>query len=94
MGALMRLPAVTQRQLEHENSRERHERWYAAYLASEPVIYPTSPGACVIDQNFYSSNGRRFWAERGFRIRTRTNLEKTTLTVWLEARPAQTSEAA
>lgn len=85
----MRLPAITVQQRQHEDSRQRHEELYQAFLDGTRVQRPITPDTWIEDQNATSANARAFWRTRGFRIRTKTNAEKTVMDVWLEATDPQ-----
>lgn len=80
----MRLPAVTKEHQQNEDSRQWHERVWASFLAQETIAVPVTPWDYVDVQLRISANTRSFWNTRGYRIRTKTNEEKTILTVWLE----------
>lgn len=80
----MRLPTVTEEQQKHEEARAHHEELYGAFLSSTPLVLPVTPQTWLYVMNAESSNGRRFWTKRGFRIRTKVNPAKTVLSVWLE----------
>lgn len=80
----MRLPAITPHQRENERSREQHELWFQAYLDGKRMSYATKPYECEDERLRLSGNGRAFWRQRGFTVRTSTNRDKTILTIWLE----------
>lgn len=81
----MRLPAITAQQREHEDSRQRHEGWYQAFLDGERVTYQTTRDGCEKDRLRLSGNTRAFWRQRGFIVRTETSRDKRALTIWLES---------
>lgn len=80
----MRLPTITPEQHVHEAARQRNEALYQAFLTHTVVHVVTTPITWVQQQNAASSNARHFWTSRGFRIRTKTNPQKTVMDVWLE----------
>ena len=80
----MRLPAITNGQKHVEDSRAFNERLYAAFLAGVPIELPITKLNWREEQSRVSGNSHKFWNARGFRVRTRSDAEKTTLTVWLE----------
>ena len=80
----MRLPTVTQGQERYENARALNERLYQTTLQGVPFGVPITKLNWRAVQAEMSANTHRFWYARGYRIRTRTDAEKTTLTVWLE----------
>lgn len=80
----MRLPTATHRQAQLEDARQFSERLYTAFLRGVPIGLPITKLNWREVQLETSCNQRQFWHSRGFWIRTRTDKEKTTLTVWLE----------
>lgn len=82
----MRLPAITRKQQQWEDSRQWSERLYEAFLSDVTIEVPVTRATAVGIQNRISANTRHFWSERGFYIRTRTNAEKTILFVWLQSK--------
>ena len=88
----MRLPTVTQWQERYEDARALNERLYQTLLQGVPFGVPITKLNWRVVQAEMSANTHRFWYARGYRIRTRTDAEKTTLTVWLEPKPATRSK--
>lgn len=80
----MRLPTVTAEHRQNEDARQQHEALYLAYQTGNSISRPITPDTAVKIQGDESGNIRRFWHTRGFRVRTRTNREKTWLTIWIE----------
>lgn len=80
----MRLPAMTAEHVRHEDARAHHEDLYRGFLAGTTVVLPITSATRAKVQAAESSNGRRFWEARGFRIRTKANTGNTVLSVWLE----------
>lgn len=78
----MRLPATTRTQTLREDSRHFHEALYQALLDERRVSVVVTPHTMAAEQLRISGNARKFWADRGFRIRTK--MTKTVLYVWLE----------
>ena len=83
----MRLPAVTKEHQQNENSRQWHERLWAAHESHELVYVPVTPETAHAVQLRISSNTRTFWSARGYRIRTETSEDRRRLAVWLERMP-------
>lgn len=88
----MRLPTLNPEHERHEDARAHHEDLYRGFLAGTMVQIPITPATRAKVQASESSNGRRFWTARGFRIRTKANSGNTLLAVWLE--PQMTLEQA
>jgi len=84
----MRLPAVTKEHQQNEDSRQWHERLWAAYEANKTVDVAVTPETANREQLRISSNTRTFWSARGYRIRTRKSDDLRWLVVWLEQMPA------
>lgn len=83
----MRLPAVTKEHQQNEDSRQWHERLWAAHEANQMVYVSVTPETVQREQLRISSNTRTFWSARGYRIRTRTTADKRAVVVWLEPMP-------
>lgn len=80
----MRLPTLNTEHVQREDARAHHEALYRAFLAKTTVPVAITPETREQVQASESSNGRRFWESRGFRIRTKSNRDNTVLSVWLE----------
>lgn len=83
----MRLPAVSIRQRGAEDNRVIHERIWESHLDCRPVVVSLvaeQTGKAL--QRRLNGNLRRFWMDRGYRLRTKS-LGRV-LHVWLEGPPA------
>lgn len=66
----MRLPAITQKQIQCENSRQFHERLYEHYLRGEALVI-TTPNAKQLQYQL-SGSLKGFWFDRHFHFKTKT----------------------
>lgn len=96
----MRLPTANRESLERlEDARELHERLWAAHTTqAEPTIVPTikhDAGARLLE---LSGNLRRFWADRGYRVKLKQTKTRDGVQCWLvpnvRTRDAETVGAA
>ena len=89
----MRLPTINEGQKMREDSREMHERLWAAFKHQGRVVVPVPKDSTRCDELFkLSGRLHKFWGERGYRIRTKA-LGATVL-VWLEEKTERDAQYA
>ena len=86
----MRLPTANVKQAQLEDSRQFHERLYAAFTdPSSERIYLASEDAGG-DLIRLSGSLHRFWLARGFKLRCKQDKAGNGFYVWLEVRKPKT----
>lgn len=84
----MRLPTTSRTQKLREDSRQFHEALYQAFLDGRRVNIIVSPHTIAAEQLRISGNARKFWADRGFQIRTQAQAGQTVLAIWIAVKDA------
>ena len=81
----MRLPTATDRQAQQEDAREMHERIWKAYTHSVGAVFVESLSDSIAKDAFQMhSNLHRFWAIRGYKLRTKSLPNRSGFQIWIE----------
>lgn len=83
----MRLPAITNFQRRNEDAREMHEQLWAALAAGTRLRIPATEES-IATREVWRQHGaiHRFWACRGYILKTKVTKDRTALEMWLEMR--------
>jgi hypothetical protein len=83
----MRLPTLTEAQKRNEDSREIHERLWALVQTGGRLRLPATEES-IATREIWRQHGtlHRFWACRGYILKTKVTKDRTALEMWLVPR--------